>query len=146
MYKLGQTTNSDVKFFILHWLMNMTVLCFCTQQNHLSFADIDECEEYESMCENGECINTDGAYRCECQKGFKPLPSGIKCVGKKKLMDTFFLGIFSQLAIVCTAFGSPPSKSAVSYWFSLASPIEGSNPLPRSKTYQPVFVVIFWSV
>ena len=41
--------------------------------------DIDECKTLPNLCENGQCINTLGSYRCICNKGFKP-ESGTKCV------------------------------------------------------------------
>ncbi len=34
--------------------------------------DIDECRTLPNLCENGQCINTLGSYRCICDRGFKP--------------------------------------------------------------------------
>ena len=36
--------------------------------------DIDECKTMPNLCENGQCINTLGSYRCICNRGFKPDP------------------------------------------------------------------------
>ena len=45
-------------------------------------ADIDECEENISGC-NDTCVNTDGSFYCECQKvGYEVGPDGLSCVGK----------------------------------------------------------------
>lgn len=45
-------------------------------------ADVDECKHMSSLCENGECVNNDGSYRCKCKMGFKLDASRKKCVGK----------------------------------------------------------------
>lgn len=39
--------------------------------------DIDEC--LNDPCENGQCINTDGSYRCECPMGYRLDISGHRC-------------------------------------------------------------------
>ena len=46
------------------------------------FVDVDECRHLSNLCENGECINNDGSYRCKCKMGYKLDPTGKKCVGK----------------------------------------------------------------
>jgi len=33
--------------------------------------DINECELNYGECKNGKCVNTDGSYRCDCNKGYK---------------------------------------------------------------------------
>ena len=38
--------------------------------------DINECEDSPSICSNGECVNTPGSYRCDCQDGFERIQSG----------------------------------------------------------------------
>uniref|UniRef100_H3AKG6 Fibrillin 1 n=1 Tax=Latimeria chalumnae TaxID=7897 RepID=H3AKG6_LATCH len=45
---------------------------------HDSVQDLNECLEPE-ICENGQCINTDGSYRCECPFGFRLDYTGIRC-------------------------------------------------------------------
>lgn len=46
----------------------------------LLFADINEC--LNDPCINGQCINTDGSFRCECPMGFHLDISGIRCEGQ----------------------------------------------------------------
>lgn len=43
--------------------------------------DINECEFMPDVCENGDCINTDGSFRCECQPGFVLDSTGKRCIG-----------------------------------------------------------------
>lgn len=44
--------------------------------------DLNECILIPNICEGGECINTDGSFRCECPMGYVLDPTGTKCVGK----------------------------------------------------------------
>ena len=48
----------------------------------LYIADVNECRHLSGLCQNGECINNDGSYRCKCKMGYKLDPTGKKCVGK----------------------------------------------------------------
>lgn len=43
--------------------------------------DINECLFMADVCENGECINTDGSFRCECQTGFVLDSTRKRCIG-----------------------------------------------------------------
>lgn len=50
----------------------------------MSFAyppDVDECAENINLCENGQCLNVPGAYRCECEMGFTPASDSRSCQG-----------------------------------------------------------------
>ncbi|XP_067829444.1 fibrillin-1-like isoform X1 [Heptranchias perlo] len=42
--------------------------------------DTDECATDPGICKNGQCINTDGSFRCECPFGFNIDYSGVNCV------------------------------------------------------------------
>ena len=45
-------------------------------------ADVNECLHITSLCENGECVNNDGSYRCKCKMGYQLDETGKKCVGE----------------------------------------------------------------
>lgn len=45
-------------------------------------ADVNECLHIPSLCENGECVNNDGSYRCKCKMGYQLDETGKKCVGE----------------------------------------------------------------
>lgn len=46
---------------------------------YLSDLDVDECLDPDN-CKFGQCINTDGSFRCECPYGY--ILEGAQCVGK----------------------------------------------------------------
>lgn len=43
--------------------------------------DINECEMYSNLCENGFCSNTEGSFKCVCPKGLTLDSTGRKCNG-----------------------------------------------------------------
>lgn len=52
----------------------------------LSVADIDECAN-ETLCgSHGFCENSDGSFRCLCDRGYESSPSGHYCVGKSPMI------------------------------------------------------------
>ena len=48
-------------------------------------ADVNECLHITSLCENGECVNNDGSYRCKCKMGYRLDEIGKKCVGEYQI-------------------------------------------------------------
>lgn len=44
--------------------------------------DVNECLESPGICSNGQCINTDGSFRCECPMGYNLDYTGVRCVGE----------------------------------------------------------------
>ena len=42
--------------------------------------DINECEEFEHICQNGHCTNTFGSFICACNEGFRLDGSQSMCV------------------------------------------------------------------
>ena len=52
--------------------------------------DVDECRQ-AGLCAHGSCINTVGSYRCQCESGYKPVPTQQACVG-----------LYHRLTSLCT--------------------------------------------
>ncbi|XP_078313226.1 fibrillin-1-like [Crassostrea virginica] len=42
--------------------------------------DINECLKFPGICGNGYCINTQGSYRCRCNRGYKTDITSTKCI------------------------------------------------------------------
>lgn len=42
---------------------------------------MNECQK-TGMCANGQCINIDGGYRCQCNSGFQESVDGTTCTGE----------------------------------------------------------------
>lgn len=49
--------------------------------------DLNECEMMPDACEGGDCINTDGSFRCECPSGYILDASGKKCVDDNECLS-----------------------------------------------------------
>lgn len=50
-----------------------------------SSLDVDECADNVNLCENGQCLNAPGGYRCECEMGFNPTEDSRACQGKPEI-------------------------------------------------------------
>lgn len=62
--------------------------------------DINECLFMPNVCDNGDCINTDGSFRCECHTGFVLDSTGMHCIGNHfvpKLPRNLSFIIFEKL-------------------------------------------------
>ncbi|XP_014680994.1 PREDICTED: fibrillin-1-like [Priapulus caudatus] len=45
--------------------------------------DVDECRERPGYCQH-RCVNTDGSFRCSCQRGFRLLDDGRSCQEERR--------------------------------------------------------------
>lgn len=43
--------------------------------------DIDECAVNPNLCQNGQCVNLEGNFRCDCLDGFEPTSDRKRCIG-----------------------------------------------------------------
>lgn len=50
--------------------------------------DLDECILMPNVCDGGDCVNTDGSFRCECPMGYVLDASGQKCVDDNECMSS----------------------------------------------------------
>lgn len=76
----------DILYFsVLELLAYVLYLCvFICEEIHKKFciSDVNECLESPGICSNGQCINTDGSFRCECPMGYNLDYTGVRCVGE----------------------------------------------------------------
>ncbi len=52
---------------------------------------MDECADNVNLCENGQCLNAPGGYRCECEMGFTPTEDSKACQGAALILSHFIL-------------------------------------------------------
>src|SRR4029434_2008651 len=45
-------------------------------------SDIDECDSAQTCGPESVCVNTDGAYRCDCKPGYRTSGLGRQCRGE----------------------------------------------------------------
>ena len=43
--------------------------------------DVNECVLNPDICRNGNCVNLQGSYRCDCYEGFEPGHDYKQCIG-----------------------------------------------------------------
>ena len=48
------------------------------------YLDVNECLVDENLCDEGDCINTQGSFKCECPTGYVLSSDGKKCVDVRK--------------------------------------------------------------
>ena len=64
-----------------------------------SSLDIDECEVNNTCGENGDCVNTNGSFSCDCHPGYKD-DGFIYCRGKDtKKSNKKIIFVFSYISV-----------------------------------------------
>lgn len=48
--------------------------------------DLNECAFMPHACDGGDCINTDGSFRCECPAGYVLDGTGKRCMGESEIL------------------------------------------------------------
>lgn len=66
--------------------------CIYVTAHVCSVSDMDECADNVNLCENGQCLNAPGGYRCECEMGFTPTEDSKACQGASP--SVLFFSIF----------------------------------------------------
>ena len=46
------------------------------------FLDINECV-MQGICNNGQCVNAQGGFQCECKQGYALDDAGKDCLGRQ---------------------------------------------------------------
>lgn len=84
--------------------------------------DVNECLESPGICSNGQCINTDGSFRCECPMGYNLDYTGVRCVGECCLhvthLESSILVLIFQASWVVVGFTEPVSIASNCFFFS----------------------------
>lgn len=117
--------------FIMHWFAPVS--------------DMDECADNVNLCENGQCLNAPGGYRCECEMGFTPTEDSKACQGAALTLFVLFFLLF------CFHSGSVTNTLFVSFWLSLPQTLMNvisrtSACLERARTFQGCSVVCAMTV
>ncbi|RUS90503.1 hypothetical protein EGW08_001771 [Elysia chlorotica] len=92
-----------------------------TFKNGVNCVDINECERIPNICKGGgECVNTEGSFRCTCPRGLSLDSTGLRCVDKREstcyadytrmFCSEAFLGTYTKADCCCSigrAWGNP---------------------------------------
>ena len=67
--------------------------------------DVDECESAR-QCANGQCVNTEGGYRCVCAAGYHLNVDGTDCEGTFVSLSVclsvcLFLCVYDHCCLLC---------------------------------------------
>lgn len=66
--------------FVIYLESSFSIIVVASNSQCFLLVDIDEC--LNDPCVNGQCINTDGSFRCECPMGYRLDISGVTCEGR----------------------------------------------------------------
>lgn len=49
--------------------------------------DLNECLLMPGICDGGDCVNTDGSFRCDCLQGYVLDSTGRKCIDENECLS-----------------------------------------------------------
>ena len=82
--------------FFIHF--NYAFILINQQSRVFSFfdTDINECDQ-AGLCLNGRCVNTEGSFKCICNRGFEISSDGRYCTGAfhKKISSSLVHDLFN---------------------------------------------------
>lgn len=87
--RLKYNSHSFLYFFLIRlFLDEFAKLCPEGPGRGDTGNDLNECEMMPNVCDGGDCVNTDGSFRCECPMGYVLDSSGMKCVDDNECIST----------------------------------------------------------
>lgn len=78
--------------FVIYLESSFSIIVAASNSQCFLLVDIDEC--LNDPCVNGQCINTDGSFRCECPMGYRLDISGVTCEGRFSCCFAISLCVF----------------------------------------------------
>ncbi|OXB66901.1 hypothetical protein ASZ78_013562 [Callipepla squamata] len=100
-------------------------------------SDINECALDPDICSNGICENLRGSYRCNCNSGYEPDPSGRNCVD---IDECSVNGLLCDNGLCRNTPGSYSCTCPKGYVFST------ETDTCEEAHYSPNSVFIFWII
>lgn len=74
-------SNTDMKCESMIFLIFLNLISPSPPFRAHSGSDVNECLEGDFCFPRGECVNTDGSYKCVCAQGYKSGVNGTSCQG-----------------------------------------------------------------
>ena len=83
LYILAQSYLQYIYMYILDKCVGRPHLCtYVSQPLVVLSTDIDECNGTNPCAPNGNCVNTNGSFTCNCSSGYELDTGGQSCSGK----------------------------------------------------------------
>lgn len=109
---VASASESKLEGLAVHDIQQFVFVSACFVLVHLQnsirmfdCADVDECVSVPTACTNGQCVNNQGSYRCECRDGFTLAKDGKTCLGTQIEIFTYIIIYiyiyFSRMCFLC---------------------------------------------